>query len=267
MKMQQKYSKSYLLKQISVYFLLNTVIGTVIALFLSTVMEYPFFEIFIISQIITHIESFLVTVSGHIVGYLLKGKSIFIEIPVAIICSMIAATLGLKVISLIIGDHIFTDFLLPILVMLTASVTITILFIKLRVSKLNIESELIRIKEKRKSNKKSYLSIKVVDKPLLIECNEIVYLSSSGKKTIIHTEDKDYETSQLLKEIEEKLPADGFIRIHKQFVINLKYISSLRYYIGGRYILYLNDEEDNNLPVGRKYAPVLKEKLKDTGID
>ena len=90
---------------------------------------------------------------------------------------------------------------------------------------------------------------------------DIVYLSSHGRKTLIHTEYKDYETGQLLKEIERKLPREDFIRIHKRFIVNLKYISRLQYYQGGRYLLYLKDEDENTLPVGPTYTNVLKEKL------
>ena len=95
----------------------------------------------------------------------------------------------------------------------------------------------------------------------LLPYKEIIYLSSSGKHTIIHTEEKDFETSILLKEVENKLPDDTFIRIHKQFMVNVQYISVLEYYIGGQYIAFLKDKDENTLPVGRKYVSDLKEKL------
>ncbi len=38
-----------------------------------------------------------------------------------------------------------------------------------------------------------------------IKCDDLIYLSSHGKKTTLHTTEKDYEINQLLKDIEKKL--------------------------------------------------------------
>jgi DNA-binding LytR/AlgR family response regulator len=90
----------------------------------------------------------------------------------------------------------------------------------------------------------------------------IIYISSHGKKALVHTEDKAYEISESMKHIMEKLPAANFMRIHNQFIVNMKYISHVRYYLGGRYLLHLKDKNESTLPVGIKYTKGLKERLK-----
>ncbi len=105
------------------------------------------------------------------------------------------------------------------------------------------------------------LSFKEKGNHYLVAYKDIIYLSSHGRHTIVHTEGKCFETAQQLKDITQRLPANHFFRIHKQFIVNLPYVSHLQYHIGGQYLVYLKDEEKTTLPVGRLFAPPLKEKL------
>lgn len=105
------------------------------------------------------------------------------------------------------------------------------------------------------------LAVRVQDNYYLVPFSDILYISAHGDKSIIHTNTKDYETKKLLKEIGEKLLSDSFMRIHRGFLVNIKAISHIQYFIGGRYHAYLKDSDDSILPVGRKYAPMLKKKM------
>ncbi len=82
-----------------------------------------------------------------------------------------------------------------------------------------------------------------------------------GMDYLPHTEKKDFDTPRLLQQMEQKLPAGSFMRIHKQFIVNLKYISHFQYYTGGRYLVFLGDSDETALPVSRKYAPLVKERF------
>lgn len=108
---------------------------------------------------------------------------------------------------------------------------------------------------------KSYLSFSEREYQYHLDYNAIVYLSSSKKHSIIHTEHRDYETVFLLKDIFQELPESRFMRIHKQYVVNILYVDRIQYYEGGRYIVYLKNEDDTILPVGRKHVSPLKEKI------
>jgi DNA-binding LytR/AlgR family response regulator len=104
-------------------------------------------------------------------------------------------------------------------------------------------------------------SFKDKGKYRVVPYKDIVYFSSHAKNTIIHTDKQDYESMILLKDIEIKLPPDNFRRVHKQFIVNINYIESLEYYLGGQYMAYLNDVDETSIPIGKKYAPILKEIL------
>jgi DNA-binding LytR/AlgR family response regulator len=96
----------------------------------------------------------------------------------------------------------------------------------------------------------------------ILPFKDIVYFTSHGKHVVIHSIGRDYETSMMLKDIEHRLPHDLFIRIHKQYIVNIRYISMVEYYIGGQYLAFLKDDDESSLPVGKKYAPLLKERLR-----
>jgi DNA-binding LytR/AlgR family response regulator len=106
------------------------------------------------------------------------------------------------------------------------------------------------------------LALKYGGKHHIKPYQEIIYVTSHGKNSVIHTAAEDIESPMILKDVEQRVPADQFIRIHKQHIVNIRYISSLESYIGGQYIAYLCDNDESSLPVGRKYAGYLKSRLR-----
>jgi len=95
----------------------------------------------------------------------------------------------------------------------------------------------------------------------IVPFQEIIYFSSVAKHTVIHTKDRDFETPKLMKEIDNMLPEKFFIRIHKQYIINMKFILNLKIYSHGLYQVILSDEDDTTLPVGKTYLSKLKSVL------
>lgn len=106
------------------------------------------------------------------------------------------------------------------------------------------------------------LSFKEDNRHCIVAYDDIIFLSSKARHTVVHTAERDFESSQMLKEMVSKLPEDSFVRIHKQYCVNLKYVSGLEYLIGGQYELTLKDPGITRLPVGHRYSGVLKAKLK-----
>ncbi len=98
-----------------------------------------------------------------------------------------------------------------------------------------------------------------------IPCGLIIYVSSRGRHSVVHTADSVMDTPMSLGDIEKSLPAGLFRRIHNQYVVNVQYIRRVRNEGSGRYSVYLNDEEDTWLPVGRKYNGGIMEKIPRPG--
>jgi DNA-binding LytR/AlgR family response regulator len=98
------------------------------------------------------------------------------------------------------------------------------------------------------------------DRHCFVPYEKILYLSSHGKQTVVHSLGVDYRTPRLLKQMESILPGRSFARIHKQFIVNVFQIDRLEYFMNGSYMLHLKDD-DESLPVSRTYAPSLKERF------
>ncbi|TFH40836.1 MAG: response regulator transcription factor [Chrysiogenales bacterium] len=95
----------------------------------------------------------------------------------------------------------------------------------------------------------------------ILPCEEIIYITSHGKKSVIHTVSDDIEISMMLKQIELKIPSGTFIRVHKRHIVNVHYVGALEYMIGGQYLVFLKDQDETSLPVGKKFSARLKSRL------
>jgi DNA-binding response OmpR family regulator len=98
----------------------------------------------------------------------------------------------------------------------------------------------------------------------IIQYRKIIYLSSIGKRTVIHTTEHDETVSMMLKDFEIKLPG-SFVRIHKQHIIHSLYLSGVVHIGSGRYEAILNDADDTRLVVGRSFVADIKEYIDDKG--
>jgi DNA-binding LytR/AlgR family response regulator len=97
----------------------------------------------------------------------------------------------------------------------------------------------------------------------IIPEEKIIFVSSSNKNVIIHTDEKDFFPALQLKDVESRLPGDIFTRIHKQHIVNLHFITGIKSDDGSQYIITLGDIDENILPVGKGYVISLKEKLRN----
>lgn len=93
-----------------------------------------------------------------------------------------------------------------------------------------------------------------IDRRLIkIDIPSIYLVEAKGDYIQIKTEDKNYTVHSTLKKIEEKLPIDLFLKVHRSFIINIKKII---------------DIEDNSvlikkdvIPVSRSNRPELMKRL------
>ena len=93
-----------------------------------------------------------------------------------------------------------------------------------------------------------------IDRRLIkIDIPSIYLIEAKGDYINVKTEDKNYTVHSTLKKIEDKLPGDLFLKVHRSFVINIKKII---------------DIEDNSvlikkdvIPVSRSNRPELMKRL------
>jgi DNA-binding LytR/AlgR family response regulator len=89
------------------------------------------------------------------------------------------------------------------------------------------------------TNKEFYVNI---DRRLIkIEITSILIVEAKGDYIYIKTDAKNYTVHSTLKKIEDKLPQDVFLKVHRSFIINTTKII---------------DIEDNSILIGKDVIPV-----------
>ncbi len=106
-------------------------------------------------------------------------------------------------------------------------------------------------------SRNSSVNLKTRKTAFHIKHDELVYISSNGKKCVLHCVDSDIEIPKLLGELEKELPRSSFIRNHHRYIVNRKYIRQITTSNRCCYVR-LSDSDDTTLPVGRKFLRSVK---------
>lgn len=75
-----------------------------------------------------------------------------------------------------------------------------------------------------KSNTTAYLHFTQEGSIRRLDSAEITYIEANGHSIIIHTKDGEITTREPLKEMEQKLDAQSFVRCNKCYLVNLAYV-------------------------------------------
>jgi DNA-binding LytR/AlgR family response regulator len=263
------FSSKRIVKLIMIWFTLNTLVGLIIAGFLSIGNKYQFTTLLCASEITTHLIATPCIMAGYSLGYALIERKVYVILIILLIINVPVAFTGMlisyKIVTSMYSQLIFTsliDFLTriaPPIFILTVLITIIGQSIEyMWYNKIILNNELTTVLHTRKNHKTSGLNVKDGYGIKRVKYDEIIYISSHKKKCVIHTESKDYEIPKLIKELESQIPSDIFLRTHKQFIINISYVSRVQSCSGGRYITFLHDNDESIIPVGKFYVPKFK---------
>lgn len=108
--------------------------------------------------------------------------------------------------------------------------------------------------DKTASKNNEQISIKADKKHILVKTEEIQYLESLGNYVKVWKNGDFLLTPRTLASFEDQLPADYFIRIHKSFILNKKYVD----YLEGNTIVLKNGQ---GVPIGKNYKGTIKQLL------
>ena len=97
----------------------------------------------------------------------------------------------------------------------------------------------------------NYLVIRADRKYYKINYEDLKYIEGQKAYVTFHTTEKRVTALASLKELEEKLPSDLFIRIHKSYIVSIKKIDALE----GNMI----EIEGKYFPVGKNYRAKVDE--------
>lgn len=102
------------------------------------------------------------------------------------------------------------------------------------------KSEIVTSSQENLSSEKE-LYINIDRRLIKIDFEKIFLIEAKGDYILIKTEDKNYTVHSTLKKIEDKLPDDLFLKIHRSYIINIKKII---------------DIEDNSVLIAKDVIPI-----------
>jgi len=93
----------------------------------------------------------------------------------------------------------------------------------------------------------------------LIPDKEILFFHAQEKYTFLNTVKENFIVPFTLKELEERLDPDIFIRVHRSHIVNIEQISSIQRWFGGKLQLKMKNERE--VVVSSHYVNRFKEKI------
>lgn len=70
---------------------------------------------------------------------------------------------------------------------------------------------------------------------------DILWVEALGDYMVVHTKEKSHTLHTTMKDIESKLPAGKFLRVHRSYIVGVDHIASI---------------EDNTIIIGKKFIPI-----------
>ena len=114
-----------------------------------------------------------------------------------------------------------------------------------------------------RQSRKERLAIKVGDRFLLVQAEEILYASLADEAITVATSQysgtSNYRT---LDELQARLDPSVFWRVHRSHLVNINKIKEIVPWFSRNYILRMKDEKATEIPVSRTQTRRLREYLK-----
>ncbi|MDR0350697.1 MAG: LytTR family DNA-binding domain-containing protein [Coriobacteriales bacterium] len=82
-------------------------------------------------------------------------------------------------------------------------------------------------KLKRDKAQGATLAIVTDNIPVVIPLNDIVYVESSNRRSLIYTDEDSYATTMTIDALEKLLPPPRFLRSHRSYIVNLDHVDDL----------------------------------------
>lgn len=102
------------------------------------------------------------------------------------------------------------------------------------------------------------IQVKIGDRILLVNVDEIIRFQSEEKYTTVHTITNRYIIDTPLVELEKRLDPRVFVRIHRAHLVAIDYISEIRKSDSSRLNVLLRDKECTQLMVSRNFVKKVK---------
>jgi two-component system LytT family response regulator len=106
-----------------------------------------------------------------------------------------------------------------------------------------------------------HLASRVGDRVQLVAVDQVTHVYARHKGTYAVTAAAEHLVDMTVAELEQRLDATRFIRIHRGIIVNLGWVAELRTDPDGHWHARLKDTRATELPVARERVRALKERL------
>jgi hypothetical protein len=97
---------------------------------------------------------------------------------------------------------------------------------------------------------------------VLLRLSEVSYAESEGNDAWLSTDQGRLRAaSQGLDKLDSELADAGFLRVHRQYVVNLSRIREIERGLKGELFLVMDDQTNKMVPVSRRNAPAVRRAL------
>jgi DNA-binding LytR/AlgR family response regulator len=114
-----------------------------------------------------------------------------------------------------------------------------------------------------RQNRRDRLAIRVGERFLLVQADEIIYASLADDNiTVVTNHHAGSSGHRTLDELQARLDPNVFWRVHRSHLVNINMIKEIVPWFSRNYILRMRDEKATEIPVSRTQTRRLREYLK-----
>ncbi|NNC82657.1 MAG: response regulator transcription factor [Flavobacteriales bacterium] len=125
-------------------------------------------------------------------------------------------------------------------------------------SKMELENRLEELMKEMEIDTHTKIAIPTPDGVELVDKSEIIHCESDSNYTHVYSaEGRRYTVAKTLKEIEEQIDSDQFIRVHQSHLVNFNHVERYHKSEGGKLIM----SDQTEIPVSRRKRTELIERL------
>ncbi len=95
------------------------------------------------------------------------------------------------------------------------------------------------------------LAVRKGGRTVLLNIDDIVYISAKNKSTYVHTYENQYLVDLTLTELEAKMLKENFERVHRSYMVNLNKVKEILR-VDGAYVVVVTDRDETQIPVARR---------------
>lgn len=103
------------------------------------------------------------------------------------------------------------------------------------------------------------LSVWMGEKAVVINVNDIYYLTSNERQTLLVTKKGELSTNQSLDTMEKRLMTCGFMRVQRGYIVNLNHVAEIVPWFNNTYGIKLSSNVGDVIPVSRQKISLLRE--------